>query len=77
LFGFEFVSFFLGDVVSGIGFWPFWIRLLGPGPKLLHGSISLRILLETRLESKFFEPLIDFLGFWVQKLWPTNNKIIN
>jgi len=23
------------------------------------------------------EPLIDFLGFWVQKIWPKNNKTIN
>jgi len=34
-------------------------------------------LLETRLESESIEPLIGFLLFLVQKLWPKNNKIIN
>jgi len=32
------------------------------------GSISLKFLLETRLESEAFEPLISFLAFLVQKL---------
>jgi len=36
--------------------------------QLLDGNISLKFLLETRLESESFEPLIDFLGFRVQKL---------
>jgi len=31
-------------------------------------SNSLKFLLETRLESESFEPLIDFLAFLVQKL---------
>jgi len=22
----------VGDVVSGVGFWAFWLRLPGPGP---------------------------------------------
>jgi len=35
-----------------------------------RGSILLKVLLETRLQSKSFEPLIDFLRFLVQKLWP-------
>jgi len=48
-----------------------------PGSKPLNGSISLKFLLETRLESEFFEPLIDFLGSWVHKVWPKINKIIN
>jgi len=26
--GFRFI---LGDVISGVGFWSFWLRLLGPG----------------------------------------------
>ena len=36
--------------------WP-WAQLLGQ-------SLSLKFSLETRLESKSFEPLIDFLAFW-------------
>jgi len=23
---------FVGEVLSGVGFWPFWIRLFGLGP---------------------------------------------
>jgi len=34
----------------------------------LGGSISLKFLLETRLQSKFFDTLDDLLGFRVQKL---------
>jgi len=34
----------------------------------LGQSISLKFLLETRLDSKSYEPLIDFLAFLVQKL---------
>jgi len=33
--------------------------------------------METRLESKSFETLIDFLVFLVQKLWPKPDKIID
>jgi len=25
-------GFFVGDIISGVGFWPFWLRLLVPGP---------------------------------------------
>jgi len=35
---------------------------LGIGPKPLNGNISLMILVETRLKSGSFEPLIGFLG---------------
>jgi len=35
----------------------------------LGQSVSLKFSLETRLESKSFEPLIDFLAFLIQKLW--------
>jgi len=41
-----------------------------------EGSISLKYLLETWLESQSFEPLIGFLAFLVQKLWPKNNRSI-
>jgi len=46
---------------------PFWMRLVGPGPQLQEGSILLKFLLETRLKSGFFEPLIGFLAFLVQQ----------
>jgi len=32
-------SFFVGDIVSGVGFWLFWLWLPGPGPNgLISGS---------------------------------------
>jgi len=39
-----------------------------PRAQLLDESISLKLSLETRLESESFEPLINFLAFLVQKL---------
>jgi len=39
-----------------------------PRAEPLHRSISLKFLLDTRLESESFEPLISFLAFQVQKL---------
>jgi len=41
--------FFVGYVISGIGFRPFWLKLPGPGPQLLDGIFWLKFLLETRL----------------------------
>jgi len=41
---------------------------LHPGRQLLGGSISLKFLLETRLQSESFDTLYDLLGFRVQKL---------
>jgi len=41
---------------------------LGPGRQPLDGSISLKFLLETRLQSKSSDTLDDLLGFQVQKL---------
>jgi len=35
----------------------------GPGPKLLDSTISLKFLLETRLQSESFDTLDDLLGF--------------
>ena len=46
-----------------------WNMLLGSGPQPQEGSISLKSLVETRLKFKYFEPLLDFLTFLVQKLW--------
>ena len=42
--------------------------LPGPGRQPLGGSISLKFLLETRLQSESFDALYDLLGFRVQKL---------
>ena len=49
-------------------FWTPWPTLPGPGRQLLGGSISLKFLLETRLQSESFDTLDDLLGFRVQKL---------
>ena len=40
---------------------------LGPGRQPLGGSILLKFLLETRLQSESFDTLDDLLGFRVQK----------
>ena len=73
-FGF---CFFVGDVISGIGFKTSWLTLPGPGPQPLDIIFLLNFILETRLESESFEPLIGFLAFLVHKLWSKNNKKIN
>ena len=39
----------------------------------LGQSVSLKFLLETTLDSKSFQPLIDFLAFLGQKLWSKIN----
>ena len=41
----------------------------------LDGSISLKFLLESRLQPKSFNALDELLGFQVQKLWFKVNKI--
>ena len=48
-----------------------------PGAQLLGQSVSLKLSLESRLESESFEPFIDFLAFLIQKLWSKINKLIN
>jgi len=45
----------------------FWPTSPGSGPKLLDGSILLKFLLKTRLQSESFDGLDDLLGFEVQK----------
>jgi len=50
-------------------FRPPWLTSPGPGRQPLDGSISLKFLLETRLQSESFDTLDDLLGFRVQKLW--------
>jgi len=49
-------------------FRPPWPTLPGPGRQPLGGSISLKFLLENRLQSESFDTLDDLLGFRVQKL---------
>ena len=58
-------------------FWPPWPTLSGPGRQPLGGSISLKFLLETRLQSESFDTLDDLLGFRVQKLWCKLVKIFD
>jgi len=41
---------------------PPWPTSPGLGPKLFNGSISLKFLLETRLQSESFYTLYDVLG---------------
>ena len=50
-------------------FWPPWPTLPGPRRQPLGGSILLKFLLETRLQSESFDTLDNLLGFLVQKLW--------
>ena len=49
-------------------FRPPWPTLPGPGCQLLGDSISLKFLLEIRLQFESFDALDDLLGFQVQKL---------
>ena len=58
-------------------FRPPWPTLPGPGCQPLGGSISLKFLLETRLQSQSFDTLDDLLGFQVQKLWCKLVKIFD
>jgi len=45
-----------------------WPTFPGPGRQPLGGSISLKFLMENRLQSESFDTLDDLLGFQVQKL---------
>ena len=54
-----------------------WPILPGPRHQLLSGSISLKLLLETRLQSESLDTLDDLLGFQVQKLWCKLVKIFD
>jgi len=72
-----------------LGFWfPFfcewchkWVRFLAilahvtwSRAQPLDRSFALKFSLDTRLESESLEPLIIFLGFWVQKVGSKINK---
>jgi len=69
------IFFCLGDAVfcewrhKWRSFRPSWPTLPGPWRQPLGVSISLKFLLETRLQSESFDTLDDLLGFRVQKLW--------
>ena len=58
-------------------FRPPWPTFPGPGRQPLGGSISLKFLLETRLQSEFFDTLDDLLWFQVQKLCSKLVKIFD
>jgi len=47
-------------------FWAILAHVIGPAAQPLGQSISLKFLLETRLESESFDLLFDFLAFLVQ-----------
>ena len=66
----------MGDIVSGTGFWPFWLRLPGPGPTARWKYFA-QVFIGTRLKSESSEALIRFLAFLVQKFWPTNHQLKN
>jgi len=55
---------FVGDVISGVGFRPLWLRLPSFGPQLLDG----KFMLKTKVQSESFELLVSFLTFLVQRL---------
>ena len=57
----------MADVISEV-VWVILAHAAWPRAQLLGQSVSLKFSLKTRLESKSFEPLIDFLAFVVQKL---------
>jgi len=57
----------INTLTAGVGYMP--------RAQLLGQSISLKFSLKTRLESKSFEPLSNFLAFLVQKLWSKINKL--
>jgi len=54
------------DVVSGFGV--ILAHVAWPRAQPLGQSVSLKVSLETRLESESFEPLINFIAFLVQQL---------
>ena len=67
-FGWGFADFFVSDVISELVFGAILTHVTWPRAQPLGQSISLKFSLETRLESEYFEPLINILAFLVQKL---------
>ena len=58
----------MSDVISEGLFGHPWPILPGPGRQPLGGSISVKFLLETSLQSESFDTFDDLLGFQVQEL---------
>jgi len=54
--------FFVSDVISEVV-----LAYFGSCAQPLGQSVSLKFSFETRLESESFEPLIDFVAFFVHK----------
>jgi len=48
--------FFGNDVISSVGFWPFWFMLPDPRPNCKREVFHSSFLLEARLEFESFEP---------------------
>ena len=69
--------FFVIEIISEVGFWPFLAQVTWPGPKPLDRIILLKFSMETMLESVSFEPVVNFLEFLLQKLWSKINKLID
>ena len=67
-------GYFVSDIISGVGF---LANITWPWAQPLDGSISLKFFLVIRLKSEFFQVLISFLQFLVEKSWPKKNKIDN
>jgi len=57
-------------------FWVILAHVTWPRAQPLGQSISLKFLLETRLESESFELLINFLAFLDQNVWSKKKKLI-
>ena len=68
--------FFVSGRHKRSSFWVILTHVAWPRAQPLGHSILLKFSLEARLESKSFEPLIDFPAFLVQKLWSKINKLI-
>jgi len=66
----------MSAAISGVVFGSFWLMLPGLGATT-RPSILLKFSLETRLESKSLEPLINFIAFLVQTLRSEIKKLIN
>ena len=53
------------------------VEVIRPGAPTARGKYFTQDFMQSRLTSESFEPLIGFLVFLVQKLWPKNIKIGN
>ena len=67
------LGFFVSDIISKVSFWPFFAGGTWPGPNH-YTEVFHWFSLETRIESKSFEILTNFLEFLVRKLWSKINK---